>query len=212
MKSKPIRVLEVILSIYCVLSLLSVLAAVGCIGWDFMDSRKTGEHRVLPDMLLAEETVSRYDLTGQDYFEAQGAVYNEMIDFSIELTKQGYVYETAAARFINLSMSNAVVCLCVYLMFRAWKVRPRKIFCFMALGALVIRLISMWLAHAYLGEAERIVDFLLVYSLDFRYFDKPLLSVWLLISVSVWICGVLFNRLPDKNPDPEDLPPEEDDA
>ena len=106
MKSKLKRTLEIILSVYCVLSLLFVLLSVGLIGWDRFDSRKTGEHRVLPDMLVAAETVDRYALIDKDNFEEQCTVLNEMIDFDIELSEQGYVYETAASKIVDFQCAT----------------------------------------------------------------------------------------------------------
>ena len=211
MKSKLIRALEVILSFYCVLSLLFVLLSVGLIGWDRFDSRKTGEHRVLPDMLVAAETVDRYALIDKDNFEEQCTVLNEMIDFDIELSEQGYVYETAASKIVVLSMRNAAACLCIYLVFRAWRIRPRKVYGFVALGCLVIRIAATLLARAYIGETEHIVRFLNVHSLDFRYFDMDVLKVFLLVCFSIYLCGIIGHVLPDTNPAPEDLPPEKDD-
>ena len=211
MKSKLIRALEVILSFYCVLSLLFVLLSVGLIGWDRFDSRKTGEHRVLPDMLVAEETKSRYDLIDEDSFEELGTVLNGMIEYDIELSEQGYVYETAASKIVDLSMRNAVVCLCVYLVFHAWRIRPRRGFGFMALGCFVVRVAAMLLVRAYIGETEHIVRFLNVHSLDFRYFDMDVLKVFLLVCFSLYLCGIIGHVLPDTNPAPEELPPEKDD-
>ena len=214
MKSKLKRALEVILSVYIVLSLLFVLAGVGLIGWDFLDSRKTGEHRVLPDMQAVEFTVMKCRQIDEDDMDGEIAILNEIFDYRHELLRQGYEYEydPPAARIINLSMGNAVICFCIYMMFRAWKVRPRRVFGFMALGGLLIRLFSMWRTHVYLGDAERMID-LLFYtkSLDFRYFDKPQMPIWLLIASSIWVCGVMYHSLPDTNPAPEDLPPEKDD-